>query len=201
MSETATVEQLQTEQPAVQTPEPTPAAPETQSLRQHAEKYGHDKHGTNLASQAQVESGQEGQRATDEATAAARARDDQGRFAKAGDKSVETAKSDESKRHARKDIATPDDVPRIRELIKQRTEREQRIVSLEAELAQYRAQVAQPQPQPGQPVPLQHAIARPDVSRPALTDAEFYQQYPEATVGDFVRYRAVWEDETGATEP
>ena len=191
MSETATVEQLQTEQPAVQTPEPAPAAPETQSIRQHAEKYGHDK--TPRPGVERRDTGVadgDGSASTDSAVPAAgeRARDESGRFAKAD----ATPKPEEGKRHRAKDIATPEDVPRIRELTAKWREEQRQRAALEAELAQYRAQVAQPQPQPGQPVPLQHAIARPDVSRPALTDAEFYQQYPDASVGDFVDYRTAY---------
>ena len=192
MTETATVEQPQTEQPLVQTSDATPTAPETQSLRQHAKDFGHDK----ASSREMDRGGNTDEAAKPTSAGAERARDDAGRFAKADERPSEAPKPDEPKRHARKDIATPEDVPRIRELTAKYRNEERLRLAAEARLAQYEAQTAQaPAFQaPAGPVPLQHAIAQPDTSRPALTDAEFYTAYPDATIADFMDYRYAYRD-------
>lgn len=184
MSDTAIVEQ-----PTPETPAAPPETPQSEplSLRQHAEKFGHDK--GKLAPVVETrgatrEGDTPAETSSESEAARVRARDESGRFAKAD----EAPKADDKKLHAKKDIARPEDVPRIRELTAKYRNEERLRLAAEAELAKYRSQ---PAPSSSQPVasPLQQTITQPDLTRGPLTDAEFYQTYPEATVGDFINYQ------------
>lgn len=78
------------------------------------------------------------------------------------------------------------------------------IQSLLKQRDELRAAVTAPPPQPARedvklvassstPPPLADAIARPDVTRPALSEGQFFEAYPEAAYGDFARYTARYE--------
>lgn len=79
----------------------------------------------------------------------------------------------------------------IQALLKQRDELRQSVTS-GARPSQPTIDVPASSPAP-ESRSLEHVIATPDTSRPALDETAFYTQFPEATVGQYVRYAARYE--------
>lgn len=85
---------------------------------------------------------------------------------------------------------------RVQELLHERWERDQKIADLERRLTARETVTA---PEPAAPT-FETVIAKPDLSRPALTDTEFFTLFPERPYGDYSRYVARYEIAVGLAE-
>lgn len=95
-----------------------------------------------------------------------------------------------SKKKANADTRKSELAAEIQALLKQRDDLKAEVRQGAARPSSIPDAPAASSPAPTMPLTLESLVDRPDISRPPIGEAEFFQQFPDATVSDLADYRA-----------